>query len=161
MTIFTAIALGSNIGKADRHIHEAFTRLKLILKDARLSPLYTSAPMYHLDQDMFVNAVATGYCDLSPHDLLSMLKSIENDMGREITFRNGPRLIDLDIILYGDKMVIQENLQIPHPRMVERPFVMRPLADLAPDFIHPVIGETMAALCGALDYTVEDLHALA
>lgn len=161
MNIFTAIALGSNIGNKTENIVQASAKLSMFINGLILSPLYTSAPMYFVDQPSFVNGVLVGYCTLDPRALLQKLKDIEVEMGRDVTFNNGPRLIDLDIILYGDKMLMQEDLHIPHSRMSERPFVMRPLADLVPDIIHPVTGLTMLEMHGNLTYTKEDLYALA
>ncbi len=156
-----AIALGSNIGDAAANVQSAFKRLAPLLDNARLSKLYSSAPMYHTDQDQFVNAVAFGSSDITPTDLLNKLKNIEKELGRNETFRNGPRVIDLDVLFYGAVMMQSENLQIPHPRMDERPFVLIPLRELCPDWPHPRTGRTVAQMCERLHWDPRDLHELA
>lgn len=156
-----AIALGSNDADAAAKVREAFSHLQEILHDARLSPLYASAPMYYADQPRFVNAVAVGGAELTPADLLAWLKNLEREMGRMTTFRNGPRLIDLDIVFYGDEVIEQGDLIVPHPRMAERPFVMAPLAALAPEWLHPLTGASVGVMAADLEYGDEDLHELA
>jgi 2-amino-4-hydroxy-6-hydroxymethyldihydropteridine diphosphokinase len=88
---------------------------------------------------------------LSPHHLLAHLKGIEAQMGRRPSFRYGPRLIDLDILLYGNQAICLDDLVIPHPRLAEREFVLRPLCELAPDLPHPLLGSSMRELLAALE----------
>lgn len=155
----TAIALGSNIGDAAANIRAAFARLEIILDDARLSRLYASPPMYRKDQDWFVNAVAVGETELAPQALLEELKAIEKTMGRLETFRNGPRLIDLDILFFADQIIEEEGLRIPHSRMMERPFVLYPLRDLEADWTHPLTKRSIAEMIESLPK--DELYALA
>lgn len=155
------IALGSNLGDAKAHIHEAYAALGAFIDNLRLSPLYESQPMYYSDQPNFVNAVAAGVCDMAPIELLLRLKTLEKDIGRTEGFRNGPRVIDLDIVLYGMQIVDEPELVIPHPRMTERPFVMVPLADVMPDMVHPVMGLRADVIAGLLEYTDEVLREVA
>lgn len=136
-TVF--IGLGSNMGQKEENIQRA---LELLGKGGQISvagvaPLYRTGPVGYLDQDWFLNTVAELETGLSPHDLLKLLMDIENLMGRERTIRWGPRVIDLDILLYSDKAVNTPELEIPHPRLTERAFVMVPLADLCPDLVLP------------------------
>lgn len=156
-----AIALGSNDADAAVRVRAAYAELNSILTEACLSPLYASAPMYYEDQPRFVNAVMVGETVLAPSELLALLKTLERQMGRVTTFQNGPRVIDLDIVLYGDAINAGDILTIPHPRMAERPFVMVPLARIAPDWVHPVTGQTAQAMADALVFEAGDLHELA
>eukprot|EP01039_Chlorochromonas_danica_P008082 gene8082-8913_t len=145
------IALGSNLGDRASSLGEALKHLSKIAHVEETSFLYESRPMYYLNQPTFLNAACKVETDLSPQDLLIALKTIEQQVGREKTFQNGPRLIDLDIILYGNELISDEHLQIPHVRMTERAFVLRPLCDLAPHLTHPVIKRSMEELYAEID----------
>ncbi|MCL6479767.1 MAG: 2-amino-4-hydroxy-6-hydroxymethyldihydropteridine diphosphokinase [Peptococcaceae bacterium] len=139
------IGIGSNVGRKEENIRRA---LELLAADGRLSPagvapLYRTDPVGYREQDWFLNTVAEYETDLSPRELLEVLMRVENEMGRRRTVRWGPRVIDLDILLYGNVTVNWPDLQIPHPRMVERAFVVAPLADLHPDM--PLPGGRRAA----------------
>ena len=114
-----------------------------------VAPYYETEPVGYTDQSWFVNSVIEIVTNLSPQDLLSKLMEIENMLGRVRTIHWGPRIIDLDLLLYGEDYVEQINLIVPHPRMTERAFVMVPLADLAPDLQLPG-GETVACLAEKL-----------
>ena len=125
-------------------IQDAFAELDEI-ENTRLlqtSSLYASAPWGYADQPDFVNAVASVETELPPQRLLEELLNIEIWHGRERTFPNAPRSLDLDIALYGDEIVDEANLKIPHPRMHERAFVLVPLAEIAPDLMIPGQGRT-------------------
>ena len=133
------IGLGSNLGRKEENIMRA---LDLLAGDRRLSlvgvaPLYRTGPVGYPDQDWFLNTVAELETGLPPHDLLKILMDIENLMGRERTIRWGPRVIDLDILLYGGRLVRSPELEIPHPRLEERAFAVVPLAFLHPDMVLP------------------------
>ena len=147
------IALGCNVGDKVHSLHEAFTQLQALGTVRRTSFLYRSKPMYHLEQPAFLNCACILSTSLSPEALLIKLKEIEKSIGRRTTFRNGPRQIDLDIILYNQEVIDTENLVIPHPRMCERGFVLQPLMDLIPDFEHPVHHKTIRDLCSQLGQT--------
>jgi 2-amino-4-hydroxy-6-hydroxymethyldihydropteridine diphosphokinase len=141
------LALGTNLGDRQRNLNEALQLLADKVNVAEISRLYETAPAYVLDQPAFLNMAVKGHTDLSPTDLLAYLKNIEAQIGREKTVRYGPRQIDLDILFYDDLILnIPPLLHIPHPRMVERAFVLRPLADIAPDFVHPLLKQTVRAL---------------
>lgn len=144
------IALGSNIGDRIMALHEALKELRNIGTLKCTSFLYETPPMYLNDQPTFLNAACHLVTNLSPNDLLSKLKVIEDKIGRIKTVRNGPRLIDLDIILYGNNEIKTPDLQIPHLRLHERAFVLRPLCDLNPYLLHPVLKQTMLELLSNL-----------
>jgi 2-amino-4-hydroxy-6-hydroxymethyldihydropteridine diphosphokinase len=148
------IGIGSNVGEKKGNINRA---LRLLAEDGRLlsaavAPLYKTGPVGFTDQDWFLNTVAAYEADLAPHGLLELLMGIEKEMGRVRTIRWGPRVIDLDILLYGDAVVSTPDLEIPHPRLAERAFVVVPLADLAPGLVLPG-GKTAAALAAELSKT--------
>jgi 2-amino-4-hydroxy-6-hydroxymethyldihydropteridine diphosphokinase len=131
------IALGSNIGDKVRHIADAvgaFTadgRVRVVQKSLD----YRTAPWGKTDQDWFVNAVMSVTTTLPVHELLARCQSVERQLGRERLVRWGPRVIDLDILVYRDLVLAEPDLVLPHPHMTERAFVLRPLLDVAPDLV--------------------------
>jgi 2-amino-4-hydroxy-6-hydroxymethyldihydropteridine diphosphokinase len=129
------IALGANIGEPLRQIEAGFSALAALPRTRLLarSSLYRSAPVGYADQPDFINAVAMIETALDPHALLAALLAIERAQGRVRDFPNAPRTLDLDIVLYGDLVLHEPGLTIPHARMLERAFVMVPLAEIAPD----------------------------
>ena len=108
--------------------------------------------MYYLPQPKFLNVVCQIDTQLDPRDLLNVTQSIEQEMGRGFSFPNAPRIIDVDVLFYGNLHLVSRNLTIPHPRLQERAFVLIPLADLAPNMTHPVLNETISQLL----YLVEE-----
>lgn len=141
------IAMGTNLGDRAAALHEALRRMAQFASLQATSHLYESPPMYCTDQPRFLNAVCKVETPLSANQLLAELKSIELAMGRERTFRNGPRIIDLDILFYADAVLSSSDLDIPHPKILERPFVLVPLCDISPDFVHPVERSSLRELC--------------
>lgn len=133
------IGIGTNIGDKKENIQRALNFMRTItsLTMIRVAPIYRSQPVGYMDQDWFLNTVAELKTWLLPHDLLKTLLDIENEMGRKRAIRWGPRVIDLDILLYGDLYVRSPDLEIPHPLMNKRAFVVVPLADLRPDLTLP------------------------
>lgn len=131
------LALGSNQGDRSRAIYQALQELKSIGNIKATSFLYETAPMYVKSQSTFLNAACLIETLLSPLELLDALKNIEKQVGRTTSFRNGPRLIDLDILFYDRDIFSNEKLIFPHPRLCERVFVLKPLCDIAPSFVHP------------------------
>lgn len=145
------VALGANLGEARAALAEAQARLQQPgIRVRRRARLYRSAPVGPQDQPAFFNTVVEVETDLHPDALLARLKDIEETMGRTKTVRWGPRVIDLDIVLYGDAEVAEDHLVIPHREMANRAFVLAPLADLAADRAVPGLGLTVAGLLEAL-----------
>jgi 2-amino-4-hydroxy-6-hydroxymethyldihydropteridine diphosphokinase len=142
------LALGSNLGDRHANLAAAITRLRPQVAVAQISAIYESEPAYVDDQPRFLNAVLRGRTQLPPTALLAFLKTIEHELGRLPGPRFGPRLIDLDILLYADMLITTDRLTIPHPRMAERPFVLVPLAEIAPDLIPPGWTATISELAG-------------
>jgi len=140
-TVF--IALGSNLGDRLANLQAAIQRMPPTVRVLKQSPVYETAPWGFLEQPDFLNQVILAETELLPLDLLGYLKGIEMALGRLPSFRYGPRLIDLDILLYDDLVFESPYLTIPHPRLSERPFVLFPLADLAPHLRHPLTQKTV------------------
>jgi 2-amino-4-hydroxy-6-hydroxymethyldihydropteridine diphosphokinase len=145
------IGLGSNLGERLANLEAAVRSLPPAVQLRRRSPVYETAPWGFQEQPDFLNQVVQAETHLSPLELLTHLKSIEATLGRVPTFRNGPRTIDLDILLY-DRLVLElPDLTLPHPRLSERAFVLYPLADLAPDLRHPASGKSVRQMLGEVD----------
>ena len=140
------IGLGSNLGDRVTHLREAGQRLSAIVKIERASQLYVAAPLGYVRDDAFVNAVIRGTTTLKPMELLEMMQAIEAAMGRRSGVQYGPRPIDLDLLFYDAVQIETRKLTIPHPRMAQRAFVLKPLAEIAPDLMHPVLYYTISQL---------------
>ena len=139
------IGLGSNLGERESMIRQALEAISLLPETdlTRASSLYDTEPVGDVDQPNFLNAVAEVETDLAPMQLLWNLQLIEKRLGRERTRRWGPRVIDLDLLLYGDEVIEEETLRVPHPELTRRAFVLVPLVELEPLLVHPGTGETM------------------
>jgi 2-amino-4-hydroxy-6-hydroxymethyldihydropteridine diphosphokinase len=140
------LALGSNVGDRLANLHAAIAQLPPQAVVEQCSAVYETEPAYVADQPRFFNLVLKARTALPPHDLLLHLKAIEHNVGRTITIRHGPRVVDLDILLYDNLEIDTNDLVIPHPRMLERAFVLVPLAELVPDLVLPGQTATIAAL---------------
>ncbi|MGD2029986.1 MAG: 2-amino-4-hydroxy-6-hydroxymethyldihydropteridine diphosphokinase [Desulfobacterales bacterium] len=157
MGIHTAyVAAGSNIGDKLLNCKNGIAALtkanKTVLKE--WSKFYKTEPVHYKDQDWFVNCVVKIETPLDPFELLHELKSIEREAGRVYTpIQFGPRLLDLDIILYDDLVENSANLILPHPRMHTRRFVLVPICDISPEIVHPILQKNMRSLLNILDET--------
>jgi len=141
------LGLGSNLGDRAGNLARARARLAeegIAIRNS--STLYETEPVGRSDQPWFINQVVEVERGLSPWEFLKTLKGIEKDMGREVSTPNGPRLIDLDILLAEDTVIRTEELTLPHPRLAERNFVLVPLAEIAPEAVHPVLKRTIREL---------------
>jgi 2-amino-4-hydroxy-6-hydroxymethyldihydropteridine diphosphokinase len=144
------LSLGSNIGDRARNLHVALEQLAAPdLRVIRTSPAYETEPVEYTAQRWFLNQVVEAGTELLPMQLLLRIGRVERALGRVRTIPKGPRTIDIDILFYGRSIVRSARLEIPHPRMAERRFVLSPLADLAPDLRHPVTGKTIREMLDA------------
>ena len=142
-----AIALGSNLGDRGVHLSIACRRLSLLLDDFRVSSIHETAPVgTSTPQPNYLNAAATGSTRLGPRALLALLGRIELERRRERPAPNAARTLDLDLILFSDRVVHEPGLIVPHPRFRERTFVLAPLAEIAAGWIDPVSGKTVGEL---------------
>ena len=141
------LSLGSNIGDRESNLRAAIAALPLIgVHIKQVSSLYETEPVDYLEQPWFLNCVLEAETELPPQALLQVLRSIESQLGSKKEFSKGPRKIDVDILLYGEETIDTPDLQIPHPRMLLRRFVLAPLAEIAPALQHPSWGTTIAQL---------------
>ena len=146
-----AIALGSNLGDREAHIDFAVGELRRLIQPLRISTFIETDPVDVPDvQSPFLNGVVVGETTLAPGDLLAALLAIERMRGRQRPHRHAARTLDLDLILYGDWVVNEPGLAVPHPRFRERRFVLAPLAEVAGEWVDPVTGQTVSALLLAL-----------
>lgn len=140
------IALGSNLGNREENLKTAIEKIKKIVQIKEISSIYETEPEGYKNQGLFLNMAIEIKTSLGPQELLSNLQEIENEMGRTREIKNGPRTIDLDIIFYEDKIIEEQNLKIPHPLMHKRNFVLLPMNEIAPEFIHPILKKSIKTL---------------
>jgi 2-amino-4-hydroxy-6-hydroxymethyldihydropteridine diphosphokinase len=150
-TIF--LSLGSNLGDRFTNLQDAIRSLPPNIQPLSQSQIYETEPWGYTDQPAFLNLVIKGSTELTPQKVLAFIKEMEVFLGRKETFRFGPRLIDLDILFYDDLILDSPDLTIPHPRLIERAFMLIPLAEIAPEFIHPVTRKTIRQLASSMDTT--------
>ena len=145
------LGLGSNLGDRMSNLASAVERLSREITIKKISSVYETEPVYYKEQPLYLNAVLSAVTELEPSDLLRFVKGIESDLGRQPSFRNAPRTIDIDILFYGDQIVETPELIIPHPRIAERVFVLVPLAEIAPKLIHPVSQKRVSELLAVVE----------
>lgn len=144
------IGLGSNLGSSLANLDAAIALMRRFAVDVQSSPVYRTSPQGFRNQPAFYNSVCRISTKLTPFQLMGRLLGIEAAVGRHRTFRNAPRILDMDILLYNRLVIESPPLVLPHPRMAERLFVLRPLADIAPQLMHPVSGLTVNEMLRAL-----------
>lgn len=145
------LSLGSNLGDRLATIKKALRMLESRVDVRSVSSVYETEPWGLKNQPLFLNLVCSGQTDLTPDALLDFVKGIEQQLGRQPAVRYGPRSIDIDILFYDRRTFRSSKLEIPHPRLADRAFVLYPLADIAPDLEHPVTGKTVCAMLAELE----------
>jgi 2-amino-4-hydroxy-6-hydroxymethyldihydropteridine diphosphokinase len=148
-TITAYLSLGSNLGNREDNLDMALKLLSERMRMGKVSPIYDTEPLGNTNQPRFLNIACEVFTRLTPEGLLALAKGIEGKMGRR--GKSGePRTIDIDILLYGDSIVEKPDLVIPHPSMAERSFVLVPLAEIAPDLVHPIVKKTIKEMRDAI-----------
>ena len=144
-TVKVYLSLGSNLGNRQENLDRALKLLSERMRVGKVSSIYDTEAVGPITQPRFLNLACEVFTRLTPEGLLALVKGIEQKMGRYS--RSGePRIIDIDIILYGDKVINNPDIVIPHPKMHERSFVLIPLAEIAPDAVHPTLKKTVKEL---------------
>ena len=140
------LGFGSNMGNRQGNLDKALDLLSQRLPVGQVSSIYDTEPVGNINQPRFLNLVCQVHTRLAPEELLALAKGIESKLGRAPGKSGAPRPIDIDILLYGDRVMETLELVIPHPRLAERAFVLIPLVEIAPDLVHPVSGQTVREL---------------
>jgi len=140
------LGLGSNLGNRQDNLDRALDFLSQRLRVGKISSVYDTEPLDNINQSRFLNLVCQVYTRLAPMELLTLAKGIESKLGRVFGKPNVPRPIDIDILFYDEQVIETPELIIPHPRLAERAFVLIPLAEIAPDLVHPVTGKAIKEL---------------
>lgn len=144
------LSLGSNVGDREKHLRDAIARLGSVGRILSVSSFYETEPVDVTDQAWFLNCAVALETSVVPERLMTLLLDIEREMGRRRTHEKGPRTIDIDILLFGDKILDSPELTIPHPAMHRRRFVLEPLAEIAPEVSHPVLKRAVRGLLDVL-----------
>lgn len=140
------LCLGSNLGAREKNLTWALSLLSQEVNLKKVSSIYETEPVGYKEQPLFLNLVCRITTNLNPGGLLRLAKTIESKMGRIPSFPNSPRLIDIDILFYDNKIIKTKDLTIPHPRLPDRAFVLVPLAEIAPELVHPELGKSITEL---------------
>jgi 2-amino-4-hydroxy-6-hydroxymethyldihydropteridine diphosphokinase len=151
-----AIALGSNLGDRESHLTYAVRRLREVFTDIKVSRWRETAPVGVAPQPQFLNGAVVGRTTLTPREVLDLLLAIERERGRTRPFEGAPRTLDLDLILYGQEVIDDPGLRVPHPRFRERLFVLEPLAEIAADWVDPETQKTVGELRDAAGGTKKE-----
>jgi 2-amino-4-hydroxy-6-hydroxymethyldihydropteridine diphosphokinase len=144
------LSLGSNMGDRETHLHEAIARLRSQGRVVLVSSFYETEPVEFTDQAWFLNCALALETTRTPQQVMSDILTIEQEMGRQRIQKKGPRIIDIDILLFSDKILDSPDLTVPHPAMQNRRFVLEPLAEIAPEARHPVLKKTIRELLDTL-----------
>ncbi len=150
MATLAYLSLGSNIGNREAHLREAQDRLTAVGRVTTVSSFYETEPVEFTEQPWFLNCAIALETRFTPQELMTAILGIEKAMGRQRVQKKGPRMIDIDILLFGNAVLDSEEVTIPHPAMSERRFVLEPLAEIAPKARHPVLNKTIRELRDAL-----------
>lgn len=148
--VTTYLSLGSNLGDRAANLARALSELRGLGRITAVSSLYETEPMEVTDQPWFLNCAAALQTELGAIELLHAILKIEQTMGRHRTVLKGPRIIDIDLLLYADSVIDTAELTVPHPAMHQRRFVLAPMAEIAPELLHPVLHGTMRELLASL-----------
>ena len=144
------LGLGSNVGDKKKNIETAVKLLSEKIYNIKMADIYISKAVGYENQEEFLNTAISGFTDLDVEELFKFIKKVEKEAGRKFRFRWGPREIDIDILFYNDLIFENEQIQIPHPRIQERDFVLKPLLDLDENLIHPVLKKSVKTLLNQL-----------
>ena len=155
------LGLGSNLGNSAENLRAALDMMRQFARGIRTSSLYRTAPQGFRNQPAFYNTACCLWTPLDPYELMAQLLAVEAAIGRRRTFRNAPRVLDIDILFYNRLVVDTPPLTLPHPRIGERLFVLKPLADIAPQLTHPVSGESTRDMLARLQAQSDAIEAVA